>query len=1447
MTDTPSFSEVARNCLFSGTRISATLPVRSQKPSSSSTDHTKPKPNAKRLPDPDSFPEDERPNKLSRSGSPCQMEPEDEARPCADDATCVAQAIRILTETVGENALDLDMAPQDPHGTPKASHTPLLPSRDSTADVVISEPPSSYLLTASRAATGPIIAQDSLPDNYDNMEVRPSQSAYAVGNSLAADLVVGGGDAQKILNNYPTTEQVLDIWADLLERTTKSFEKLISASKNHPHNYRVVAETRLAYRNMLGEHVGAIDRDIDAENSAGLPAGAPLKASVPLTRDQPVSISSLHQGMLAMQETLTLLCSKMGVQPGITPSWNGPWAQKPSDVDDSWLDQPPLGDGFPQGPCLSWADQMQFEDDHADPTRTLASTEANPAAAAPGASRNDDGFTTVENRGNKGKGKVTYAQVTKPTAAPEKRKTAPKPPQVSGEKIATALRNAGKQQHTRFSVTLRGNASEITKRLPPRSMRERTNAALIKINSPIRLVTAEWNRKNNLVLSFPYGTATKDVERAIPAIQKAIDLPEDSIFTRCTSWSKVVLSSVPTGVDMGHGVRFSSEELLEELRASNPITGPLEITQPPRWITKNTNLEKVKSSFTFAFEDNADGEGLKELLRHRFSMFGETIKIAKWTEKPLLKGCDKCKGLDHFTHPFWKPIGYSPSTDPSEPRPHHTVSNPAWSCFVPVSPNSSPGPGVAVYYRKGRGWLDANISTSYAPSTSLMAMDFSIYGFRLRLVNIYLHGPSAKEGLSQLIDTPADPTIPTIFVGDFNLHHELWSPEDYTITHASSEAQDLAEWILANDLEIMNRQNVITRRGHRGQRDSVIDLTIVNRKAWNQDLVMEWECERGLSYGSDHNGISFDVVIPPNTRYHPPPTAYRYSIDASRRDDWLTAFHRIIGNSPPPETYSTPEDCQNGALAILNAMTEATRIVMPRTRADGAPPRAAWWSTDCSLAVRELKANEDKDLVEPIRGRIRTCIRRARTEAANRICSEVTLQDLHKLTEWYSGKRKTKMPPIWNGSAFATDPEDIAKIFRDSFFPQAPPRVDSESLMGITPRETRDHHPISDSEIKAALDTSSNTSAPGAFGSNYRILKWAYESKPGLIADLYNACLDQGYHPACLRNAIVAIVPKPRRPDMSRPNAYRPISLLETLSKCLEKIITSRILFEVGKHNLVPFSQFGGRDASSCTDAGLAMVHDIQSFWKNAEKTSLLTLDIKGYFNNINHARLLRNMSTLGFSEPLCNWLRSYLSDRTVQIRIDSHLCAPVSIAPVGVPQGSPLSPILSTIYTLPLLLDLNNRHNFLIKGYVDDFTILAHSATFDSNNAILKNAVDEAAGWLSRLGLSFELEKCELIHFAAHKRDLALNPDIHLRTSDATSGVVRAAHTIRWLGFFLDRRLDFKSHVSKMATKGLGVISGLRLLANTLRGLSTKHARILYKTCVMPVFTYGSPLWHTG
>jgi len=133
---------------------------------------------------------------------------------------------------------------------------------------------------------------------------------------------------------------------------------------------------------------------------------------------------------------------------------------------------------------------------------------------------------------------------------------------------------------------------------------------------------------------------------------------------------------------------------------------------------------------------------------------------------------------------------------------------------------------------------------------------------------------------------------------------------------------------------------------------------------------------------------------------------------------------------------------------------------------------------------------------------------------------------------------------------------------------------------------------------------------------------------------------------------------------------FRPISLLECLGKLLEKIAAKIIYSEMAKYTLVHTTQFGGRNASSTLDAGLTLLHDIQATHRTNLRAGLLLFDIQGYFDHINHDRLIQTFTNLGFAPELVNWYRSFLKDRTVKLKFNGKTLDLFDYV-VGAPQGS--------------------------------------------------------------------------------------------------------------------------------------------------------------------------------
>jgi len=311
-------------------------------------------------------------------------------------------------------------------------------------------------------------------------------------------------------------------------------------------------------------------------------------------------------------------------------------------------------------------------------------------------------------------------------------------------------------------------------------------------------------------------------------------------------------------------------------------------------------------------------------------------------------------------------------------------------------------------------------------------------------------------------------------------------------------------------------------------------------------------------------------------------------------------------------------------------------------------------------------------------------IARSKREWAHDFLHHTTSENLWEAAAWRKGRSIKRIPPLLVAPLRLSDNvAEMMEAFKERFFLTNHPEVNPFQDEGPPPLPPRSLPPISADEITAALSTTSNKSAPGLSGINYQLFKWAFCSRPDRFVDLFNAAISLGHH--LWSTALVVVIPKPAKPDYSLPKAYRPISLLECCGKLLEKIIAKRVLHDIHNHDILPPTQFGSRDYHCAVDATLCLVHNAQAAVRAGFVASVILFDIQGFFDNINITRVVQIFCNHGFPPSLCDWVQSFLSDRHVQLSFNGMKSDPI-LLDHGTPQGSPLSPILSAIYTSPLL-----------------------------------------------------------------------------------------------------------------------------------------------------------------
>ncbi|KAF7139722.1 hypothetical protein CNMCM5793_007559 [Aspergillus hiratsukae] len=246
----------------------------------------------------------------------------------------------------------------------------------------------------------------------------------------------------------------------------------------------------------------------------------------------------------------------------------------------------------------------------------------------------------------------------------------------------------------------------------------------------------------------------------------------------------------------------------------------------------------------------------------------------------------------------------------------------------------------------------------------------------------------------------------------------------------------------------------------------------------------------------------------------------------------------------------------------------------------------------------------------------------------------------------------------------------------------------------------------------------------------------------------------------------------------------------------------------------------------------------------NEGKTaSLLTVDVKGAFDTVLPGRLVHRLRAQGWPDNLVRWAASFATGRSVQIRLDGQIGPSTDIS-CGLPQGSPVSGLLFTLYLAPFFCLGNPDTRF---GYADDGALLAISSTLSDNCQILSKTLQEALDWGSAEGITFAPDKYELLHFSRRRTDQS--PGL---TPSVTAGPVIISESptrpyLRWLGVLFDKKLTFKWHIREMASKALIVANALRSLANTVRGVQPHLMQQAVTACVLRKVYYGAETWWPG
>ncbi|GBO37004.1 RNA-directed DNA polymerase from mobile element jockey [Araneus ventricosus] len=234
-------------------------------------------------------------------------------------------------------------------------------------------------------------------------------------------------------------------------------------------------------------------------------------------------------------------------------------------------------------------------------------------------------------------------------------------------------------------------------------------------------------------------------------------------------------------------------------------------------------------------------------------------------------------------------------------------------------------------------------------------------------------------------------------------------------------------------------------------------------------------------------------------------------------------------------------------------------------------------------------------------------------------------------------------------------------------------------------------------EVGLVINNLKKGKAPGLDSLDYRIWTHIFGFYPKFLTAIFNLCFRFNYFPRSLTNAKVVFLQKYGKiPELC--NAYRPVCLLPTIGKILERLFHLRFIKHLDELNIIHDNQFGFMEGKSCEIAINNIVTRLKEN-KEIQHSALVSLDINSAFDSLDWSVLFRTLDSYGIAKCFRNFIFHYLVDR--KVIFDDGLTRIERVCTMGCPQGSVIFPCLWNIYINPIL-NLN-RERFLIQAFADD------------------------------------------------------------------------------------------------------------------------------------------------
>lgn len=433
--------------------------------------------------------------------------------------------------------------------------------------------------------------------------------------------------------------------------------------------------------------------------------------------------------------------------------------------------------------------------------------------------------------------------------------------------------------------------------------------------------------------------------------------------------------------------------------------------------------------------------------------------------------------------------------------------------------------------------------------------------------------------------------------------------------------------------------------------------------------------------------------------------------------------------------------------------------------------------------------------------------------------------------------RSERFSLMLDGRSIA-DNEETANIFAELFASHSRLKTNlfTPNTVCLSPDRpsTFSFSPVDHDYVKyVILPSIKNKNSVSTDGIRSSYWKNANDHLIDLLTTLINRMFTDSTFPSALK--IATVTPIHKKGDRANPSNFRPISVLPSLSKVLEKAMHNQIISYCNELNIFNNWQFGFRAGRGCLDAITHLLHYCSKEIDVGNSVILLSLDLSKAFDSISHEVILNKFRSIGFNDDALQLLTSYLAGRSFRVKANDALSSSFPIS-LGVQQGSLNGP---TIFDISIFDIQYLKVCFKAIYYADDIIFIIviknlnsknedpHPAKFFENVSNVCNLLNEITDFFKLNQLNVNLSKSLFI-------SIGPPAPVGIKFILSSAGFTEVDE-LPYLGIIIDKKLNFSSYINTLIKKlnqSIGVLIRLKDKLPTSSLLSFYYGHIHSHLC---------------